>query len=341
MLIGRLRWRAASALIALRGAVSGRLYQGPDPGPLTGEGVSLAGRSRPSRSGHPEEGRSMSIGSMRWRAASALIAAGAATAGVLALAAPAGASTGTTEISPEQAGYSATGAQFQFVRADVFLRQPGQYSSEVASYGHSVQLWSSGLVVTVGVTASTSGSDYTAYATVYDRSTHQVIASNPNAQYCDDHGNCQPGTAVFLPNTDVPMQLSISYDPASGSLGMGEVGPDGDFFNSSYTVTGQSFTQARVGTDFGSTPWDGSYSYTPPAQSTKAAAYSNVTLTTYSGHTSTLWSWWVHHKLLANTEQQSGSDWVAVPTDLTSGGANFQTWFVPQSGQGRAQPVLH
>jgi hypothetical protein len=23
--------------------------------------------------------------------------------------------------------------------------------------------------------------------------------------------------------------------------------------------------------------------------------------------------WWVHHKLLANTEQQSGSDWVAIP----------------------------
>jgi hypothetical protein len=65
-----------------------------------------------------------------------------------------------------------------------------------------------------------------------------------------------------------------------------------------------------------------------------------VALTSYSGHTATLWSWWVHHHLLANTGQQSGHDWVAVPTDLTSGGASFQTWFVPQSAQGRAQPVL-
>jgi hypothetical protein len=68
---------------------------------------------------------------------------------------------------------------------------------------------------------------------------------------------------------------------------------------------------------------------------------SHATLTTYSGHVSSLWSWWVHHKLLANTEQQSGSDWVAIPTDLTNGGASFQSWLVPQSAQSRAQPVLH
>jgi hypothetical protein len=66
-----------------------------------------------------------------------------------------------------------------------------------------------------------------------------------------------------------------------------------------------------------------------------------VNLETYSEQSSTLWSWWTHHKLLANTEQQSGSDWVAIPADLTNGGANFQTWFVPQSAQSPNQPVLH
>ena len=70
----------------------------------------------------------------------------------------AGASTGTAEISPEQAGYTATGAQFKYVDGLVYLRNPGQYASEVASFGDSVQLWSAGLVVTLGVTASTSGS---------------------------------------------------------------------------------------------------------------------------------------------------------------------------------------
>jgi hypothetical protein len=287
----------------------------------------------------------MSISSMRWRAASALITAGTAAAAVLALAVPAGASTGTTEISPEQAGYTATGAQFKTVGATVFLRQPGQYAGQVASYGHSIQLWSSALVVSLGVTASTSGGGYTTYATIYDRSTHQVIASNPNAQTCDIHDLCNPGPATLEPG--FTLSLSVRYFPASGGLDMvaNYNDPNSDYlsFESTYTVTDppQSFTQARVGTEFGGSPWDGSYSYTPPAQYTRIAAFSNAALTTYSGHTSTLWSWWVHHKLLANTEQQFGSDWVAIPTDLTNGGANFQTWFVPQSAQGRTQPVSH
>ena len=83
--------------------------------------------------------------------------------------------------------YTATGAQFKYIDALVYLRNPGQYASEVASFGDSVQLWSAGLVVTLGVTASTSGSGYTQYATVYDRSTHTVIASNPNAEFCDSN----------------------------------------------------------------------------------------------------------------------------------------------------------
>jgi hypothetical protein len=77
-----------------------------------------------------------------------------------------------------------------------------------------------------------------------------------------------------------------------------------------------SFTQARVGTEFGRSPWDASYSYTPPARSVKVAAYNDARLITYSGHESRLWSWWAHHKLLASTGQQQ----VAFPTDLHYGG---------------------
>jgi hypothetical protein len=95
-----------------------------------------------------------------------------------------------------------------------------------------------------------------------------------------------------------------------------------------------------VGNDFGSSPWDASYPHTPPANYMKVAVYNHVDLTSYSGHTATLRSWWVHHKLLANTEQQSGSDWVAVPADLFNNGASFQTWLVPQGAQGTNQPAL-
>jgi hypothetical protein len=273
------------------------------------------------------------------RLLAAALTSAAVAALVLAGSGVAGASTGTAEISPEQAGYTATGAQFKYIDGLVYLRNPRQYASEVASFGDSVQLWSAGLVVTLGVTASTSGSGYTQYATIYDRSTHTVIASNPNAEFCDSNENvCNLPPTPFDAGTQ--LDLSISYSPADGNLEMIEVFSGGFSFVSFYTVTGQSFTQARIGTEFGSSPWDGSYSHTPPANYVKAAAYSNVTLITYSGHTSSLRSWWVHHPLLANTGQQSGSDWVAVPTSLSTFGSSFSTSFVPQSGQGPNQPVL-
>lgn len=269
----------------------------------------------------------------------AAVTSAAVAAVVLAGPGAAGASTGTAEISPEQAGYTATGAQFKDIDAAVYLRNPGQYTSEIASFGHSVQLWSAGLVVTLGVTASTSGSGYTQYATIYDRSTHAVVASNPNAEFCDSNENeCNLSPRPF--DAGIQLGLSISYSPADGSLVMIEVFSGGFSFVSTYTVTGQSFTQARIGTDFGSSPWDSSYEHTPPANQVKVAAYSNVHLITYSGHTSSLWAWWVHHPLLANTGQQSGSDWVAVPTSLSSIGSSFATYFVPQSEQGPNQPVL-
>jgi hypothetical protein len=272
------------------------------------------------------------------RLLAAAVMSAAVAAVVLAGSGVAGASTGTAEISPEQAGYTATGAQFKYVDTVLYLRNPGQYAGQVASFGDSVQLWSASLVVTLGVTASTSGSGYTQYATIYDRSTHTVIASNPNAEFCDTNQNeCNLSPQPFGAGTQ--LALSISYSPADGSLEMIEAGDEFSFV-SSYTVTGQSFTQARIGTDFGNSPWDGSYSHRPPANQVKVAAYSNVQLITYSGHTSSLWSWWVHHPLLANTGQQSGSDWVAVPTSLSSFGSSFSTYLVPQSGQGPNQPVL-
>jgi hypothetical protein len=279
------------------------------------------------------------ISSVRWHAA---LAAGAAVAAVLALAGPAGASTGPAQISPEQAGYTATGAQFKTIVATVYLRQPAQYASEAANLAHSIQLWSPGLVLTLGVTASTSGVGYTPYATIYDRSTHEVIASNPDALYCNPNGICGPSPIALQPGFTV--LLTIRYSPRDGSLIMNGDSTDRSTFGFSTRpfadIPGpQSFTQARVGTEFGSSPWDASYQHAPPSSYLKIASYHNVSLTTYSGHTSALWSWWVHHKLLANTGQQSGSDWVAVPSDLSSGGASFQTRFVPRSAQSSSQPV--
>ncbi len=255
---------------------------------------------------------------------------------------PAGAQPATTASYPAWSTatrYTASGARFRHISASVYLRNPTQYAGEVASFGHSVQLWSSGLVITAGLTASTAGSAYTPYATVYDRSTHQVIAANPNAQYCEPSGDCSFDPRTFSSGSG--WTLTINYLPEEGEVAMFEFADHHLYaFTSSYALTAQSFSQARVGTEFGSSPWDASYPHMTPASSVRIATYHHVDLTSNSGHEATLWSWWVHHKLLANTGQQSGSDWVAVPADLSNGGASFQTWFVPQSAQGPAQPVL-
>jgi hypothetical protein len=268
------------------------------------------------------------------RRVSAALAAGAAAVAVVGLAAPAGASTGALQTSPEQAGYTANHALFKHVEGTVYLRSPAQYAGMVARYGHSAQLWSSGMVVTVGFTASTSRKSYTPSVTIYDRSTHQVIASDPNAQHLIFSEGWSPGvgpSVVF----DNQLRLTISYSPATGQLNMEATNPlygsYGTAFDIvwSYQLPGQSFSKARIGTEFGGSPWDTSYSYTPPAKPVKAAAYTGVHLTSYSGHRDDLSSWWMHHKLLA----LHGRSLVAFPNDLTNSGGNFQTWFAPKSAQ--------
>ena len=264
----------------------------------------------------------MSISSLRWRVTLAL---GAAATAVLALAVPAVASTGARQISPEQAGYTTTGAQFKTISAHVYLRMPAQYAREVASLRHSIQLWSADLVVSLDVQAPTKpNTPFVSNVTIYNRSTHQVIAHNPNERFCDPEGTCTSRQGIFDAGTE--MELSIAYSPATGRLTMTEHDPTIlATFTSHYKVSPQSFTEARVGTEFGSSPWDASYPHVPPqAMPVKIAAYNNVRLTSYSGHTATLWSWWVHHKLLAF---QSSGDLVAAPSNLTNGGADFRTFF--------------
>jgi len=257
----------------------------------------------------------------------------------LVMAGIASASTGTAEISPEEAGYSTAGAQFQTVSASVFLRNPEQYATEVTGYGHSVQLWSSGLVMVLGVSDTTAAGSkaagFSPAVAVFDRSTHALLASSSNAAqipafWCPAGGTCQPATAGGSFAAGATVTERMHYNLSTGMVGFRASDVAGNLFKATYAAgTGISFKQARIGTEFGVTPWTAP-AYTPPANWTKIATYNNARLVTYSGHVSTLTSWWVHHQLLANTEAQSvAGDWVAIPTNLFNSGASFQTFFVP------------
>jgi hypothetical protein len=270
------------------------------------------------------------------------VAAIAAIAASLTMAGMASASTGTPEISPEEAGYSATGAQFQTVSASVFLRNPEQYATEVGGYGHSVQLWSSGLVMVLGVSDTTAAGSkaagFSPAVAVFDRGTHALLAASANgtitAQWCPAGGSCQPATSGGSFAVGVTVTERMHYNPSTGAASFKATDKAGDRFTATYSAgLGKSFKQARIGTEFSVDPWTAP-SYTPPANFTKIAVYNNARLVTYSGHVSTLSSWWVHHVLEANTVAQSESgDWVAIPTNLYNSGASFQTWFVPTFAQ--------
>jgi hypothetical protein len=267
----------------------------------------------------------------------------AAVAAVL-LAGPgvAGASTGTRYASAEQVGYAATGAQFDVVRATVYLRNPAQYAGVVGQYSHSVQLWSSDLVMVLGVSASTSGSGYTPYAKIFDARSHQLLASNPAAEWCDPENNCSQTIGSFPAGDTVTFLLQYDLPGNHLILVARDITPGADngmrFWAGTGFSTRESFTQARVGTEFGSGPWTAPSSFTHPAAWTRIATYSGVVLATYSGHYSTLASWFVHHKIFMAAITGSLIDVEAAPADLYNGGGSFQDWLAPAGVNGPAQP---
>src|SRR5215471_3441060 len=275
----------------------------------------------------------------------------AAIAGIVAIAASltmagmASASTGTPRISPEESGYSATGARFKDVSASVYLRNPEQYAIVVAGYRHSVQLWSSGLVMVLGVSGTTApgsaAAGFSPAVAVFDRNTHALLASSTNgaipAQWRPAGGSSQPWTGDSFPTRTTVIER-ISYNPATGDANFTATDTAGDRFTATYQAgTGQSFNQARIGTEFGATPWTVP-AFTPPANWAKIAVYNDARLASYGGHVATLESWWVNHALEANTGAQSDTgDWVAIPSNLANDGASFATFFVPPSEQ---RPML-
>ncbi|MBO0774025.1 MAG: hypothetical protein J2P35_21445 [Actinobacteria bacterium] len=280
------------------------------------------------------------------RTAVAAIAVGAiaaaATGGVL-IAGSAGASTAARISTPEQAGYAATNAQFQFVSANVYLRNPAQYASSLGSYGDSVQLWSDDMEITLGVSDTTSsGGGFSPAMAVFD---HTKTA--PDDVTCSTAGTTPcPGTpknwtdgSVSYPKGDT-VTLALEYNRGSGLVtAIIRDETAGKASQASYDVgTGVSFNQARVGAETGCyAPWDpasvngcGS-TVTPPSAPQLLSRFTGVTLVTYSGHVSGMASWWQHHKVLLTADGTATQPTQAAPANLGSGGTSFSVSLLPAS----------
>jgi hypothetical protein len=257
----------------------------------------------------------------------------AAISGLAFMAASASAATGAARYSPEEAGYVATGAHFRYVQTVVTLPNAAAFASEVGGYGVSVQLWSGNRVIVLGVSNTTITGPYSAAVAAFDRSTHNLICATANntcpnvgAAWLDSRNQFMPGDKVLL---------SEFY---SRTLGQ-------DRFTVSDLTSGQTlmltlrdstsevFGQARVGAEFGCTPWaacgGGAVAYTPPLVETHLVTFTNTMLTTYSGLKTSLIAPWTHSKLFMTKDGTSTSPIEVAPHSLWNSGRNFGVWFEP------------
>lgn len=269
---------------------------------------------------------------MRSRVIVALVS-GLATLGItLALAVPAAAATGPKYYSPEQAGYVATGARFQYVQSSFVLPDASSFASEVSSYGLSVQLRTPYRVVVLGVSNTTTAGNYNAAAAVFNKTTHALICSTAGSgtQACPNVGSrWTDGSVNFAPGDH--MTLAIFYDR---STGVDHFYVDDDttgvelFYGGYAPGTGQSYTQARVGAEFAATPWD-TFSYSPPASETHLVTFTNSVLITYRGAVSGFASSFTHDKILATSTGTSTGTLEVAPHNLTNFGSNFGVYLEP------------
>lgn len=255
----------------------------------------------------------------KWARAAILGAAASGSIAGLAVAAlPSGASVAPTVYTGEQAGYAATGAQFKSVTATVYLRKATQYASELQGYGYSVQLWSGGQLVVLGVSDSTASSPYSPGIAVFNPETHATICAE-NAACGDNFG------ATSFPAGHT-VRLSLSYNRASGNVTAAVTDlTAGTSTTSTYQAgTGVSFRQARVGAEDGITPFDNSVSYNHPAAAVKWGRFTAATVHNYKGKAFSLsqGQYFGVGQVLMTSNGTPGGALEAAPASLSGGAFN-------------------
>ena len=198
------------------------------------------------------------------------------------MATAASAATGPVIPTKEQAGYQFTGAQFPYAQATVYLRNAAQYSASVGGLGQSIQFSNGGQVYVLGVSDTTTSGPYRPAMSVFNSVTHALL--------CSTTGNNCGGTPVSWANG------SLSY-PSGHSVQEEIYYKTNGFFT--YTVNDltakttsggtmmlgvgtPSFTQVRIGTEFGDTPWSVP-AFTAPVAQVKTATFSGGRLTNSKG----------------------------------------------------------
>lgn len=184
----------------------------------------------------------------------------AVVAGVPFFAGRAYAATGPAYNSRAEAGYAVGGGRLIYVGAHVTLPNASVFARELGMVEFGVQLWNDSTVVDVGAAACTDTTcqpggkpvvrDYHPVLRVFNRKTGALICSAALGN-CPNPSPLDWAHASFRPGSSVDITLNDLF-PFFGSIDAG-VGSAG------YTAwpldNGVTFSQARIVTEFGATPF--------------------------------------------------------------------------------------
>jgi hypothetical protein len=264
----------------------------------------------------------------------------ASTAIVLtATAGTAVASTGKTLTSPESAGYAVTGARFKAVETWVTLPDPAKFAREVGQISVSVQLITPKRLIDLIATACTDATcraggkpvthKYRLQLAVYNRVTHALICSTSAAGSLRCPQVPKSWNTARLPAGHV-VELSLVYPPPH-YLVFAAVNAHQYFYRVS---TRSDFSQARIGAEFGSTPWARA-SFRAPRRAVAVATFGRPAPPPYAaeivatkGSGGGITSWWAHHSVRM-TGGSSGKRLQAEPGALRDDGYEFTVYLEP------------
>jgi hypothetical protein len=265
------------------------------------------------------------------RTITALVAAVGAVLLALLAAVSAGAATGSAMYSPEEAGFVATGANFQRVYDRFTLPDASQFASNVGSFSLSLTLRSTqvsqapeltvvlGISTCTTITCTAGGTPavepWNAALAVFNSVTHQLVCSN---------GNSPPMAAGDV------VSERVRYDRDTGYIYARVFDTfTGRVFRAHCNVGFvQKFGEARVGAEFATDPWS-TAPYNAPASVTPLATLGHVWLTSYSGHKAGLISWWTRQKLFWTRNGLSTGAVNAAPSSLFDSGHAFTVNLLP------------
>ena len=260
------------------------------------------------------------------------IALTVACAAVTVLAGSAAAGTGPAYDTPDQSGYTVTGAYFKTVEVNAWLPDASRFSPEIGRLGFSLEMLTRSRVVDLSIYACTDTtcrpggrpvtSQYRLAFKVYSRSTHALICSTaasscPGVPRSWNNARFRPGHRVGL---------DLLYHPEDGDM---EAGAGGQGYIGYVPGQGVLVNQARIGVELGSTPWS-TIPFRAPSRELRLASFGvpagppyEGELSTYQGHAGCIASWWTRHQVEMTSDGTSGPAAEARPHGLSNLGCNF------------------